>query len=99
MMSLICAIKKNTAGNSLVVQWLGLRALTTERLGSIPGRGTKTPQAVQPKTNKQNKTQRYGEQTCGYQRRRGLKVGEMGEGGQLHGKQRLNCYVEHLKLT
>ena len=33
-------------GNSLVVQWLGLSALTAEGLGSIPGRGTKIPQAV-----------------------------------------------------
>ena len=33
-------------GNSLVVQWLGLSAFTAESLGSIPGRGTKIPQAV-----------------------------------------------------
>ena len=33
-------------GNSLVVQWLELQALTAEGLGSIPGRGTKIPQAV-----------------------------------------------------
>ena len=33
-------------GNSLVVQWLGLCAFT-EGEGSIPGRGTKIPQAVQ----------------------------------------------------
>ena len=32
-------------GNSLVVQWLGLRALTAKGLGSIPGRGTKIPKA------------------------------------------------------
>ena len=31
--------------NSLAVQWLGLHTLTTEDLGSIPGRGTKIPQA------------------------------------------------------
>ena len=29
-----------------MVQWLGLRALTAEGPGSIPGRGTKIPQAV-----------------------------------------------------
>ena len=33
-------------GNSLAVQWLGLHALTAEGLGSIPGQGTKIPQAV-----------------------------------------------------
>ena len=35
-----------TLGNSLVVQWLGLHALTAEGPGSIPGRGTKIPQAT-----------------------------------------------------
>ena len=34
-------------GNSLVVQGLGLHAFTTEGLNSIPGQGTKIPQAVQ----------------------------------------------------
>ena len=34
-------------GNSLAVQWLGLRAFTAEGTGSIPGRGVKIPQAVQ----------------------------------------------------
>ena len=33
-------------GNSLVVQWLGLHALTAEGPGSIPGQGTKIPQAT-----------------------------------------------------
>ena len=33
-------------GNSLVVQKLGLHVLTAEGLGSIPGQGTKIPQAV-----------------------------------------------------
>ena len=33
-------------GNSLAVQWLGLHALNVEGLGSIPGQGTKIPQAV-----------------------------------------------------
>ncbi len=32
-------------GTSLAVQWLGLCAFTAEGLGSIPGQGTKTPQA------------------------------------------------------
>ena len=35
---------KNT-GNSLAVQWLGLCALTAAGQGSIPGWGTKIPQA------------------------------------------------------
>ena len=38
--------KGNLCGNSLVVQRLGLRALTVEGPGSIPGRGIKIPQAV-----------------------------------------------------
>ena len=36
-----------------MVQWLGLSALTAEGLGSIPGWGTKMPQAVQPKKKKE----------------------------------------------
>ena len=35
-----------TSRNSLAVLWLGLHALTTKDLGSIPRRGTKIPQAV-----------------------------------------------------
>ena len=31
---------------SLVVQWLGLCPVVAEGLGSIPGQGTKRPQAV-----------------------------------------------------
>ena len=31
----------------MVVQWLGLHAFTAEDAGSIPGRGTKIPQAAQ----------------------------------------------------
>ena len=47
---------KEDVGNSLV-QWLGLRALTAEGLGSIPGQGTKSHKpCAQPKqTNKQTK--------------------------------------------
>ena len=33
-------------GNSLAVQWLGLRALTARGPGSIPGWGTTIPQAT-----------------------------------------------------
>ena len=38
--------QKSHKGNSLVVQWLGLGALTAGTRGSIPGRGTKIPQAA-----------------------------------------------------
>ena len=41
-----CCINGWGGGNSLVVQWLGLCALTAEVLGSIPRQGTKTPQDV-----------------------------------------------------
>ena len=34
-------------GHSLAVHWLGFCALTAEDLGSIPGQGTKIPQASQ----------------------------------------------------
>ena len=37
---------KPLPGNSLVVQWLGLRTFTAEGAGSIPGQGIKIPQAV-----------------------------------------------------
>ena len=44
-------------GNSLAVQRLGLHALTAEDLGSIPGQGTKIPQALwRGHKTKQNKT-------------------------------------------
>ena len=38
--------KNPKQGNPLVVQWLGLHALTAEGLGSIPGQGTQIPQAA-----------------------------------------------------
>ena len=38
---------KNQTGNSLAVQWLGLRTRIAKGPGSIPGRGTKIPQAMQ----------------------------------------------------
>ena len=48
--------------NSLVVQWLGLHAFTAEGAGSIPGRGTKIPQASQhgQKKKKRDSTQELG---------------------------------------
>ena len=43
-------------GNSLAVQWLGLRALTAEGLGSMPGQGSinKIPQAVRHSKEKKS---------------------------------------------
>ena len=41
--------KKEMEGNSLAVQWLGLCAFTAKGLSSVPGRGTKIPQAPWPK--------------------------------------------------
>ena len=38
--------RKQIYGNSLAVQWLGLHASTAKGTGSIPGQGTKIPQAV-----------------------------------------------------
>ena len=37
----------NTAGTSLVAQWLRLRTANARGTGSIPGWGTKIPHAVQ----------------------------------------------------
>ena len=42
----VSAMMKKSAGNSLAVQCLELRTLTAKGPGSIPGRGTKIPQAV-----------------------------------------------------
>ena len=42
--------------SSLAVQQLGLHALTVEDLGSIPGWGTKIPQAIQSSQKKKNQT-------------------------------------------
>ena len=33
-------------GTSLVVQWLGLHIFTAKGPGSVPGQGTKIPQAM-----------------------------------------------------
>ena len=42
-------------GNSLAVPWLGLDVFTAEGSGSIPGRGTKIPQATQHGQKKKKK--------------------------------------------
>ena len=47
--------QKSKAGNSLAVQWLGLHAFTARALGSIPGRGTKIPQATRRSQKKKEK--------------------------------------------
>ena len=47
--------KIQTTGNSLVVQWLGLSALTAMGLGLIPGQGTKIPQASSVAKKKKKK--------------------------------------------
>ena len=47
--------KQQGPGNSLGVQWLGLHVFTAESTGSIPGRGTKIPQAKRPKKKKKKK--------------------------------------------
>ena len=39
-------LERRSLGNSLAVQWLGLRAFTAEGLGSIPGQGTKIPHTM-----------------------------------------------------
>ena len=39
-------ISQGGVGNSPAVQWLGLRAFIVEDPGSIPGQGTKIPQAT-----------------------------------------------------
>ena len=44
--------------NSLVVQWLGLRAFTAKGLGSIPRWGTKIPQAARHSQKKKKKNEK-----------------------------------------
>ena len=70
--------------NSLVVQWLGLCALTAKGLGSIPGQGTKNPQAThgtakknppKPQTDKKRNVPEEGPQFLN------IKLAEGGGGG------------------
>ena len=51
-------IYKEIYGNSLAVQWLGLGAFTAMSPGSIPGQGTKIPQASQHSQKKKKKRER-----------------------------------------
>ena len=56
---IFCSFKNVGFGNSLAIQWLGLGAFTADGPGSIPGQGTKIPQAVRhgqkTKTKQTNK--------------------------------------------
>ena len=45
-------------GNSLAVQWLGLRTFTTEVTGSIPGEGTKILQAMRGQKRKKKRKEK-----------------------------------------
>ena len=49
------SLKKKNHGSSLEVQWLGLCAPTAGGMGSIPGHGTKIPQAAWRGQKKKNK--------------------------------------------
>ena len=51
---LVILIKIGNLGNSLAVQWVGLRTSTAESRGSVPGWGTKIPQAEGRNKNKWN---------------------------------------------
>ena len=48
-------IKVPRRENSLAIQWLGLGALTDKGAGSIPGQGTKIPQAARHSQKKKKK--------------------------------------------
>ena len=50
-----------SAGTSLAVQWLRLRASTAGGTGSTPGRGTKIPHARRPKKKKKKSFECYYE--------------------------------------
>ena len=57
------ATKKNDmTRKSPAAQWLGLSAFTAWSLGSVPGRGTKIPQAAQRGKNKINKIKSFEKQ-------------------------------------
>ena len=58
---LLKMVKMSYLGNSLVVQWLGLCVSTAEGVASIPGGGTKIPQAAQrsQKRKKERKKMSY----------------------------------------
>ena len=58
-------VKRQFTGNSLVDQWLELGIFTAKGPGSIPGLGTKVPQAIehsQKNINKQEDNSQNGRQ-------------------------------------
>ena len=58
-------VKRQFTGNSLVVQWLELGTFTAKGPASIPGWGTKVPQAMphgQKNINKQKDNSQNGRQ-------------------------------------
>ena len=52
--------ERDTTGNSLVVQWLGLGALTARGPGWIPDRETKIPQTTQHSQKKRERERERG---------------------------------------
>ncbi|XP_029074698.1 CBP80/20-dependent translation initiation factor isoform X2 [Monodon monoceros] len=83
-----CAFRKQSKGNPLAVQWLGLRASSAEDTGSIPGRGTKILQAARRGQKKKRKKTAQGHSEWSVVRRGasrahtqgtlGLQAGEIG---------------------
>ena len=53
-LGMLKCFKNPKTGNSLVFQWLGLWAFTAKGLGSVPGWGTKIPQATKCGKKKKN---------------------------------------------
>ena len=72
---------KSGGGTSLAVQWLGFCASTSGGPGSIPGLGTKTPQATRH-SSPPLKKKSWGE-TVGQQRLTGIAFEETVVGGQV----------------
>ena len=58
-------IRNTKGGNSLAVQWLGLCVFTAEGPGSIPGRGSKIPKAMQGSQKKKKFIQVNKNFICG----------------------------------
>ena len=78
----ISLLKKHPLGNSLAVQWLGLQPLTAQGLGSIPGWGTKIPQATRCGQKQQQQKHllklKGTESRCGGVGCQGLEEGRQG---------------------
>ena len=62
----------NITKNFLVVQWLGLRAITAEGMCSIPSQGTTIPKAVYHGQNNKNKLEQKNETTPQIQHSKGI---------------------------